>query len=658
MPQERQLAAIMFTDIEGYTSIMQENERKAVQLRNRHRGILQKEHARFDGRIIQYYGDGTLSIFKSTIQAVHCALAMQKAFTGTEPVPVRMGLHSGDIVFDEEQIYGDGVNIASRIESLGVAGSVLLSDKIQDELLNHPELKTVSVGFYQFKNVKRLVEVFALDHEGLVIPKQGSLTGKTSEKLPPHGTARQKRETLAPEKSIAVLPFINLSNDPEQEYFSDGIGEEILNSLSGLKDLKVASRSSSFQFHGKNIDLGEVKDKLGVSTVLHGSIRKQGQRLRLTVQLINVDDGFHLWSEKYDRSLDDVFAIQEEVALAVTEKLKLTLQEKERSQIRNDCTSNPEAYELYLKGRYYSNKRGASILTGMHYFQLAIDLDPGFALAWSGYADASLMAAFYGLLPSGLVMEKARHAAEQALKLAPMRCEAYCSLACYYTCLEWNWEAAEKNFITALEINPKYAQAHFWYGSLYLCWARGDFMGAITHGRIAMELEPMSAISLGMYGSILYSVGQYSEALRLCKKGLEIDGESFTCHLFLGLTYLGLKQYEEGVKVFEHLVQITNRFHFSVNTLIVAYCMTWKFHAAQQLMEELKHRSSREHVSAALLGISAACLDQLDEAFEYLEKACSEHEPILLCLKYQPWVPDSLKEDPRFQKVLERVGFP
>ena len=173
-----------------------------------------------------------------------------------------------------------------------------------------------------------------------------------------------------------------------------------------------------------------------------------------------------------------------------------------------------------------------------------------------------------------------------------------------------------------------------------------------------MELEPLSSICLGMYGSILYSTGQYKEALAVCKKGLEADGESFTCHLFLGLTYLALDQYENGVKLFEHLVEITNRFHFSINLLIMTYCEVWKFEPARRLMTELRERAENEYIPFTLLGLSAAHLDELDEAFEYLAKACEEHEPLLLCLKYQRWVPDSLKEDPRFQKILDTVGFP
>jgi TolB-like protein len=254
---------------------------------------------------------------------------------------------------------------------------VLLSDKVNDAITNHPGLKTGSAGTYVFKNISRKVEVFALDHEGLVIPSPFSLKGKTEGKTGPPKEPDKKIHS----KSIAVLPFVNMSNDPEQEYFSAGIAEEILNSLSTIKDLKVAGRTSSFQFNRKSTDLHEIGTKLGVSTVLEGSVRKQGNRIRIMVQLVDVDDGFHLWSEKYDRDMDDIFAIQDEVATAVTEKLKVTLLEKDRARISRSYTQNTEAYELYLKGRFYMNRRGTSIMTGIHYFELAMDLDPEFALA-------------------------------------------------------------------------------------------------------------------------------------------------------------------------------------------------------------------------------------------------------------------------------------
>ena len=283
MPLQRQLLAIMFTDIEGYSAMMQQNEQNAIVVKDRHREILQKEHEQFNGRIIEYYGDGSLSTFGSIVEAVQCALSMQQKFILSPHVPVRMGLHIGDIIFNEQHIFGDGVNIASRIESLGMPGCVLISDKANDELHNHPDLKTVSVGVYQFKNIQRPIEVYALNHENLVKPTPNSLKGKTAEQE--KGNEANKTTVTGktiPFKSIAVLPFVNMSNDPGQEYFSDGISEEITNSLTHIKELKVAGSASCYQFKGKNVDLHELREKLSVSTVLVSSVRKQSNWLRIT----------------------------------------------------------------------------------------------------------------------------------------------------------------------------------------------------------------------------------------------------------------------------------------------------------------------------------------------------------------------------------------
>jgi adenylate cyclase len=657
MAQSRQLAAIMFTDIEGYTAAMQQNEEKALALKDRHRAVLEKEHQHYNGRVVHYYGDGSLSIFQSAVEAVACALAMQTAFRQEPVVPVRMGLHLGDILYDSEaSVFGDGVNLASRIESLGVSGSVLISDKLNDEIQNHPELKTVSVGSYRLKNVGRQLEVFALDHEGLVVPPFGSLEGKT-EPAPKPSPKRRKPATAIPEKSIAVLPFVNMSNDPEQEYFSEGMAEEILTSLSNLKDLKVAGRTSSFQFNSKNADLREVGEKLGVGKVLEGSVRKQGNRLRVTAQLINTADGFHLWSEKYDRNMDDIFAIQDEIARAITEKLKVTLLGKDPARITRSKPQNTEAYELYLKGRFYINRRGDSILKGIKYFEEALAVDPAFALAHAGFADAHLMTAFYGLRPPGAALEQAKTSAEEALSLDSSLCEPYCSLGSYYT-FGWNWKEAEGNFLRSIDINPQYAQAHLWYALNYLAWVQGDFEQAEHHGQLAIKQEPLSPISNGVYGAVLYAAGKFEEALTVCKKGLELDAYSFLCRMYEGNAYMSLERYEDARSAFEKTMKIANRHHFTQNALTICYCKLGEYDKARFLLQDLKERRAKTYIASAFIGLSAAYLEGVDAAMVYLEKAFEDREPPLLTLKHEHWVPDFLKEDPRFQNLLERIGFP
>jgi adenylate cyclase len=458
-------------------------------------------------------------------------------------------------------------------------------------------------------------------------------------------------------KSIAVLPFVNMSNDPEQEYISEGVAEEIINSLSNLKDLRVAGRSSSFQIDTRNIDLREVGEKLGVSTVLEGSVRKQDNKLRITVQLINVEDGFHLWSEKYDRHMGDIFAIQDEIALGVTEKLRVTLLDNDRELICKAQTRNTKAYELYLKGRFHINRRGPSLAEGIQFFRESAEADPSYARAHAGYADTNLLCALYGLLPPLQAMDTAREAAEKAIQLDPSLCEPYCSLGFYYTCCAWNWKDAEKNFLMSLELNPKYAQAHYWYGLIYLAWAKGDFAKAQEHGEIALQLEPRSAICHAIYGGILHAAGKDQEALAICNAGLKLEANSYLCQVYKGRVLLSLKEYQQAADTFEEAMKYSGKHYMAQNGLITAYILLQKLNKASVLMYELKERNSKHSLANAITGLAVAYLDT-DSAIHYLEKAFKERDPFLISLKNELLMPDVLKEDKRFQALLDRIEFP
>jgi len=361
MKGSRQLAAIMFTDIQGYTALMQQNEQKAIQFREKHRHIFNSITEKYNGKILQYYGDGTLSIFDSAIEAVNCAIEMQLDFQKDPAIPVRIGIHTGDIIFSDEEIIGDGVNVASRIESLSVQGSVFISDKVYDEIKNQESIKTSMLKTVKLKNVVKPITVYAISNDGLIVPRSEDIKGKIdtdlASKSEKHEKLRlivRKRVPLAitiisiltvllfvylkfgfnstpsseiQDKSIAVLAFDNMSGDPDQEYFSDGISEEILNSLVNVTGLKVAGRTSAFSFKGKNEDIRTIGDKLGVKMVLEGSVRKSGNKVRVTAQLINVADGFHIFSETYNRDMEDIFVVQEDIASRIVEKLKLQVQE-------------------------------------------------------------------------------------------------------------------------------------------------------------------------------------------------------------------------------------------------------------------------------------------------------------------------------------------
>jgi TolB-like protein len=400
----RQLAAVMFTDMTGYTALMQEDEQKAKILSVRQRQTLEKFIPGYSGQIIQYFGDGTLSIFGSATDAVRSAIEIQRELQKEPKVLLRIGLHSGDIVYDSHGLYGDCVNLASRIENLSVPGSVLISDKVFDEVKNQKDIKTILLGKFNLKNVKRQVEVYAIANEGLVIPSQAQIGVKAGA-----------------EKSIAVLPFVNMSADPENEYFSDGISEEILNALTRVEGLQVTARSSAFSFKGKNEDIRQIGTKLGVSTILSGSVRKAGKRMRITAQLINTADGYHVWSEVYDSDLEDIFGVQDEISLKIVTKLKENFATGNKKEtIIKPLTENIDAYNLYLKGRYHWNRSNPEdISKAIKIFEEVILLDPGFALPYCALSFCYSFLGSAGLLPPAEAFPKAKDYTLKAIELDP-----------------------------------------------------------------------------------------------------------------------------------------------------------------------------------------------------------------------------------------------
>jgi TolB-like protein/class 3 adenylate cyclase/Tfp pilus assembly protein PilF len=642
MSQSRQLVAIMFTDIVGYTALMGDDEQRAFEILNKSRQLQKPEIENYGGKWIKELGDGVLASFSTVTDAVGCACSIIKACEQVSDLKLRIGIHQGEVIFENEDVFGDGVNIASRLQALAPVGGIYISESVYKNVVNKKQINTKYVRQEVLKNVKEAVQIY-------------EVITRTSDS--PSELIRKESKKIST-KSVAVLPFVNMSNDPDQEYFSDGMAEEIINSLNQLKDLKIAGRTSSFQFKGKNIDLREIGEKLGVTTVLEGSVRKQGNRLRITAQLINVEDGFHLWSEKYDRNLDDIFAIQDEIALAITEQLKVTLLQKDHELITKSYTQSAEAYELYLKGRFYLSRRGASIITGLEFFKQAISVDPNYALAYSGYAFANILYAAYNYLPGIRIIKEIKQAAESAIRLDPLLGEAYSVLGYYYSCVEINWIESKKCFLKAIELDPKYVQARSIYSLHYLAWGEGKFNEAEQQGLTAIKLEPLSAIDHADLAWVLHTAGRFEESLVYAKAGVELDGNSFLSHRICALCYLSLKSYQKAIDSLAHLLTISNRHQHALNPLIWAYCSVENFEEARKLLNELKDRSATEYIAGTYLGISYAYLADLDTAFDCLENASSDHDPMLTQIKFSPIVPPALKNDVRFQNLMSKLAFP
>ena len=681
MARTRKLAAIMFTDIQGYTALMQQDEVQAIQYRDKHRKLFNSTTEKYNGKILQYYGDGTLSIFDSAIDAVKCGIEMQHGFLSDPSIPVRIGIHTGDIIFSDEEIIGDGVNIASRIESLAVPGSVFISEKVYDEIKNQASIHTARLRTFRLKNVTKPIEVFAISNVGLIVPSPEDIVGKTSPGNIFSPANREKSKigkvvflfTIAvsiiaitlllylkmgnrgkvpldnPEKSIAVLAFDNMSGDPDQEYFSDGVSEEILNALTNVNGLKVAGRTSSFSFKGKDEDIRSIGEKLDVKMVLEGSIRKAGSQVRITAQLINVEDGFHLWSETFDRQMEDIFAIQDEIAAKIVQKLKLQFMEPSRREVQ---TQNPEAYDLLLKGVYFLDKDFEGTKKAMDYFKKAVELDPGYATAYALIGDAYTDYAAYGFLSNAEAFSNARIAAQKAISLNIGESRAHKVMAYVHLYYDWDWEGALSEYNLAIEYGMNDPD-HFI--TFYDMFVNEDFAHAIHVCQQILEKDPVEIQSHWHLGLCYYMAGRNEEAIIAFNNALELDPNYSEGYRWKGTALSSMQKHEEAISNIEKALEITNGEGPAILDLMMAKIKKGeKDEVVQNLNQWINSGVRVEPMAPAIL---YALLGNEIEAFKWLEKSYQERSLFIITLKIlDVW--DPYRDDPRFIKIFERMHFP
>lgn len=461
----------------------------------------------------------------------------------------------------------------------------------------------------------------------------------------------------APQASIAVLPFINMSADAENEFFADGITEEITNVLSQIEGLHVAARTSSFFFKGKHAEMRRIGEQLNVRTVLEGSVRKVGDRLRITVQLVNLADGYHLWSERYDREMTDVFAIQEEIARSIAGRLRITLEGVANEGVMKAGTKNVEAYQLYLKGRALIYRRGRALRLAGDCFEQAVKLDPDYALAWAGVADAYTTLGYYGLARPEASMPKALEAARRAVALDPSLAEAHNALAMASLAGAWDTAEAEKEFLKALELNPRYTQARGWYACNYLQLSAGRLEDGVVQAKLA-ECDPLSSYANAVYCITCAVSGHYIESLELARRAVELDSESFlawTC--VQNALYLGGK-FEESVAAGEIALAMSGRHPWSLATLAVALA-DWRGVAdAHPIYAEMVARACRQYMSPTVMAIAACAAGRGDEAIRHANEAFEIRDPacaFLFSRHFVTWAA-RLYAYPRFREIVARMG--
>ena len=464
------------------------------------------------------------------------------------------------------------------------------------------------------------------------------------------------RETPSPRNnSIAVLPFVNMSADPENEYFCDGLAEDLLNALAKIEDLRVAARTSAFSFKGKNEPIGGIARALNVDTVLEGSVRKSGSRLRITAQLINAADGYHLWSEKYDRELKDIFDIQDEITLAIVDALKVRLMGPEKAGVLQRATESAEAYQLYLKGRYHANKYVADgVQKGIEYYRQAIDIDPTYALAYAGLADAYVLLIQHAAAPKTETTAKARAAALRAIELDDRLAEAHSALGLIKTFYEWDWAGAERELQRAVELNPNSAHSFHLYG-IYLCIAArfDESLAAYTR---AHELDPLSPGISEHLGWPHYYSRRYELAEAQFRKTLEMEPDFKNTLFRLGLALTQMGRYDEAEASFKRSFEVGDD-RDTLAWLGYVYAITGRRRETSELLAQLEERSRREYVPAYAFAIIHLGLGEKDKALDWLETAARQHDYWLIFSKVDPFL-DPLRGEDRFEQIERAVALP
>ena len=638
--EERRLGAIMFTDVVGYTAMSSRDEGAALELLRRYRALLNSVFPKFEGRVVKTMGDGFLVEFASAVEAVNCAVEAQSELAHLNStldeqsrVLVRVGIHVGDVVHSGGDVLGDAVNVTSRVEPLAEPGGICVTRQVVDQVEGKVPWKLTSLGMKELRNVHNRLEIFAVEAgpAGLVPDSKPALRSR-----------------------VAILPFSNLSPDPNDRYFADGITEELISTVSRIGDLSVISRSSAMRYRDTSLPTKQVGQELGVGAILEGSVRKSGSRVRIAAQLIEVDADRYVWSQSYDRDLTDVFAVQGEIAERVAEGLKIQLLSKDRERLGAVPTENPEAYSLYLKGRFYLNERtedGAR--KAIRYFEEAIHADPEFAKAYTGMADCYLILADYGWMIPANAGELARVNALKALDLDPSLAEAHASIGLTLVNHEWDFAEGEKELKKAIGLNPNYAQAYHWYGvslSFQRRWKEG--LDAV---RKALALDPFSLVIRQSVGVLLISMGRHQEGVDILRKVAEENPDLPSVHYYLAIASVLQAKWEEAVDEAKKEVESDKFDPSSKLDLAFAYSESGNKKEAGRILQEVLQKKDA-YVSPTSVGLVMLSLGRSADGRAWLSKALEQRDSSLL---YFVSVPAYAKyaSSPEAAEVLAKMGI-
>jgi adenylate cyclase len=640
----------MFTDLVGYTALGQTNESLSLGLVDEQRRLLRPIFRRHNGREVKTIGDAFLVEFPSALEAVRCAYDVQRAIrefniavTNEKRIRLRTGIHLGDVMESHGDILGDAVNIASRIEPLASEGGICLTQQVYDQISNKFELKLESLGKKALKNLSVPIEVYRV-----VLPWEN-----------------EAGEEPAMEKHrVAVLPFANISPDPTDEYFADGMTEEMISTLSRIGGLKVISRTSAMRFKGSAKSIGEIARELNVGSILEGSVRKVSDNLRISVQLIDTRNDEHLWSQDYDRKLENALTIQSEIARRVAEALEVRILTVDIQQLQEKAIGNTEAYTLYIKGRYFWNKGTLEDFSkALDLFEKAVERDPTFAPSYSGVADTYLVMGRFGHVSPKFSYPKAIEYAQKAISLDARLPEPHVALAAIRQEYEWKWEEAEQEFINAIRLNPSYSTGHAWY-ALYLGHV-GRIEQAVGEAKRAQELDPLSTRSHIAVSEEYLFAHEYDKAIVAAERAIEVSPNFGGAYGYRGYAEVEKGMYDEAIADFRKADQLQGG-RGSMGRQGHVYGLLGKIGEATRILDDLMNETGQPAPRSPFLppppdtsldiGLVYLGLADNERSIDWLEKAADARTAEVIHFKSEP-IYERLRRESRFKTLMTKIGI-
>ena len=679
MFQSRQLAAIMFTDIVGYTALMGNDEKKAFELLSENRSLQKPIIEKNNGRWIKEMGDGVMASFNTASDAVNAAMQIQEACRSSNHFKLKIGIHLGEVVFENDDVYGDGVNIASRIETLGVGSSILLSKSIRDQVKNNADLQISSLGSFEIKNVEDPVEIFAIANPGFVVPKRDAMQGKLKKIKANNRTPiiiiaaaaifltaiLLAKKFLFPEnpagfpRSIAILPFENLQKDSSLLYLSDGIPENLINRLSSLPDAKVFARSATFKLADSSKNISSLKKLLNADVVLTGQLQQDSGIYYLSCQLVDATDQNQIWGNKYEMKSDEISQVEDSIVASLMNPLRIILIDKSKG-IQQNKPVNPQAYAEYLKGRYLSyGSTPEESEKALAHFREAIRIDPKYAAAYAAIANEKIVQSLFSTASQKEIINEARTAIEAAKALDPNIPEIYTSEGALKFYYDWDWKGAVDSYKKALELDPHNATIYIRYSATLA--DVGRYSEALPLADKAVKLDPVSISSLHNLGWTNLVAGNFQKSADAFQKALDLHPTWVWGYIKQAYDFVYLNQYNKAIengaraeKLFEdgwgsELLQVALAFIYTKSND--------KANADRVIRRFLKYAATNKVEDPWDLSYIYYLTGDYQKANEWEEKAVVGRSPDAYLMNINVIYDKKYFEGSAHQRVLKKMGF-